>query len=408
MRRGLWLALVFVLLVGYGFAGTLSIIYGDRDSKSFELNDSLPLTITIVNVPAHVHQVYVDVSPDLDGKVYCAPGLVKEEENAQWDAEFTCILLPGTYEGDVYFRPQEVDVDENGNPLADAMTTRLTLSVVKKEVWYTNYGYTNIGGSITVGDYKVEVSDADVVSAEITVYKGTYPVWAGVVFIGQEIKPADDIILTFNGYSEKRGQAFFTFKTQFPAAVSSSIEQYYVVVPGVVYADDQNKARVDIRTNCSTVEVCDVNDSCSEHDVGDDGEFSIILSVGDYTVKCKGVDVSEQVRVLAPVVITKTVEVEKKVDLSKECPSWFYGLASAAKMSYCSSVCTATPAPRSNVTSLPVSSDSAKWVGIAVVLAIVGYLVWKKYQEGGFSFGGSHKQFEETEKEVEAVPDIEG
>jgi len=406
MRREVWLALALVFVVGFAFAESMSIDYGDRVSKSFELTDSVPLTVTVQDVPAHVHQVYVDISSDLEGKVYCAPGLVTEDENESWDAEFTCVLLPGAYEGDIYFRPQDIDVDENGHLLASEKVARLSLSVVQKEVWYTNYGYTNIGGTISVGEYKIELSDADVVSAEVTVYKGNYPVWAGVVFIGQEVEPSDDIVITFNGYSEKRGQAFFTFKTRFPAAVSSSVEKYYLAVPSVVYADDSNKARIDVQTNCDTVELCDANGDCSEHEVGDDGEFSVVLKPGDYTVKCKGTDLSEQVHVMAPVVITKTVEVEKNVDLTKECPSWFYGLSPAARMSYCSSVCT-TQQQSSHATSYVPSrtSDSAKWVGLAILIAVVGYFLWKKYKEGGF--GGS-KEFEETEKEVEAVPDIEG
>ncbi len=403
MRRVVLLSLAVLSVFGLVHAATVSLAYGGSLSKNFELNEQVPLTVVVSGVPAHVHELYVDLSPDLAGKVYCAPGLVSHDANDQWDAQFTCILLNGSYSGSLYFKPQKIDVDVNGKSLASTSVTRLMISVVPKQVWYTSYGYTNIGGEVSVGGYRVDVVDADVVSADITVYHGDVPVWSGVAFIGQEIKLSDDFVMVFNGYSEKRGEAFFTFKTRFPVSVSSSLQKYYLVVPSPVYAGDSNSAKVDIRTNCSSVSVCDSNGQCTSHSVPGSGDLSVSLHVGSYVVKCSVGDLSSTVKVLPPVVVTKTVVKKVQEDPNKVCPSWFYGLAPAAKMSYCSSVC--APPSRSEA---PVSSESSKWVGLAVLLLLVGYFVWKKYKDGGFSFGGSSKSFEETEKEVEAVPDIEG
>lgn len=404
MRRE-WLVLLAVLLVsGLAFAESVVLEYGEEVAKTYELNDSLPLWIGVNDVPAHVHQLYIDISPDLVEHVYCAPGAVVEDENDEWDAEFACILLPGTYEGRIVIRPRDIDVDADGNPLADREDTVVRISVSRKDVWYTSYGYTGVGGSLTVGQYRIEVEDAEPVSAEVTVYRGSTPVWAGLLFVGQELELSDDFIMVFNGYSERRGRAFFTFKTRFPVSVSSSVEDYYVAVPPVVYAGEGNTAEVVVRTNCSEVEVCS-DGNCARYR-SDDGSVSFSVSVGEYEVRCVGADVSGRVKVLFPVVVTKTVE--REPDLSKECPSWFYNLSAPAKRSYCSAVCDYTPSSATSTSVVPPGSDLAKWIGVLVVLAVVGYFVWKKHKEGGLSFGRSGKEFEETEKEVEAVPDIEG
>ena len=406
MRRYVLFAAVFLALLVPAFAASVSIGYGDVVSRSYELNDTYALDVTVSGVPAHVHQVYVYPDDSLTGHVYCAPGVVSHDANESWDAHFTCVFLVGNYSGDLYFKPQNIDFDANGNPLATAKTTRLSLSVVKKQVVYTNYGYTNIGGSITVGSYKVEVDDADVVSADVTIYKGSTPVYAGVVFIGQEVKPSDDITIIFNGYSEKRGEAFFTFKTTFPVSVASSVQKYYVVAPSVVYASgDTNSSRIDVVTNCPKISVCDANGTCDTVSVPDSGKYSFTAKPGDYTIKCEGTDKKVDVHVLRPVVITKTVTKTEKPDPNTYCPSWFYSLSPASKATYCSSVTGTQP----TTSYVPRSENTyAKWLGIAILLAIIGWYVWKKYKEGGLSLGGGSKSFEESEKEVEAVPDIEG
>jgi len=404
MKRYWVLFAALVLALAPAFAVSQTINYGDVATRSFELNDTLALSVTVSGIPAHVHQVYVYPDDSLSGHVYCAPGAITHDANESWDASFTCVLLVGNYSGDLYFKVQNIDFDANGNPLATAKTTRLSLSVVKRQVTYTNYGYTNIGGSITVGQYKVEVDDADVVSADITVYKGAVPVYSGVVFIGQEIKPSSDITIVFNGYSQKRGEAFFTFKTTFPVSVASSVQKYYVVAPSTVYAvGDTNSSKIDVVTNCPKISVCDANGTCNTVSVPDSGKYAFTAKVGDYTVKCVGADKSVQVHVLRPVVITKTVTKEVKQDPNTICPSWFYSLPPNSKATYCSSF-----AGSSNTTSFTGRSNNkyAQWLGLLILLAVVGYYVWKKYKDGGF--GGGTKSFEETEKEVEAVPDIEG
>ena len=326
MKRLVVLAAFLVFMGALVFAASsISVSYGDYVSRSYELNDNEIVTFTVTNVPAHVHVLYISLDPSLDGKVFCAPGRVSHEANEVWDGTFTCILLKGTYEGMIYVKPDQIDVDASG-PLAEAKTTRVSLSVTEKEVWYTNYAYTSVGGQISAGPYIIKVNDSDVVSADIEVLKGSVPVFTGVVFIGQEVKVADDFYLAFNGYSEKRGMAFFTIRTKFPVAVASSTAEYYLVASPVYYVGDENKARVDIYTNCPKVSLCDQNDECKDFSVSDSHEVSMILSPGDYEVKCYGADLEVSFSVKEPPVKVVEKKVEVKQDPNEICPSWFYGL----------------------------------------------------------------------------------
>ena len=398
MMRKIGLMVALALFAGLVFAATVSIDYGQTAYKTFELNDNEPLTVLITGVPAHVHGVFVSLDPSLDGKVYCAPGMVTHEANETWDAEFSCILLKGSYDGMLYFKPTNIDVDQNGNFLSEPRTTRLSLTVTEKQVWYTNYAYTGIGGTITVGPYTIKVEDSDVVSADITVQKGAVTLYAGVAFIGQELEVSDDFHLVFNGYSEKRGMAFFTIKTRFPVSVSSSSKQYYLVVSPVYYADETNRARVTVFTSCPKISVCDQNGTCKDYDVPDTHKIEFTVKVGEYTVKCTGSDLKETFDVKTPLVITKTVTKEVKQDPNQVCPGWFYSLSPASKYSYCSSVCGAQqsrpPAPSQG------GGNSTALIGLVLVLLAVGYWYYRKKK------GGS--DFQETEKEVEAVPEVEG
>jgi len=387
MMRWTLVGLGFLLVLASAFA--LSLDYGSSDSVSYELNDSLAVTIRVNDVPAHVHGVYVRLSDGLEGHVYCAPGMDTEDDNVTWDAEFTCILLPGSYSGTLYFKP--TNIDENYESRAD--TTKLDVSVSLKEVWYTAYGATGVGGTLTAGEYKIEVDDAETVTAEVTVYKGTAPVWAGMVFIGQELEISDTFHIVYNGYSEKKGLAFFTIKSRTPIAVSSSQEQLYLAVPSLVYMDESNRARLDIVTNCSQVRVC-VDSNCFTRDVPDTHVVSVTLSrAGDYTVSCVGADLEKTVSVSAPIVVTKTVTEEVKQDPNQVCPAWFYNLPADRKASMCGAVPT-RPSYQ--------SSQGPNWYAIGLILAlVVGYFVYTKYFK-------KRKGFEEPEKEIEAVPEMEG
>jgi len=404
MMRRVFALLVLLLVSGTASALSVSVEYGRTESVDLELADSVPLVIGIEDIPAHVHRVFVDVSSDLMEKVYCAPGVREEEENRSWDADFVCVVFPGSYSGRLVFRPADIDVDEDGEYLAEREDTVVKLSVRQKDVWYTYYGSTNRGGSITVGPYRVSVEDVEPVSAEVTVLKGETPVWGGLVFIGQEVNVSDDFVFTFNGYSERRGVAFFTFRTKFVAAVSSSIEEYYLAVPSPVYAGEQNTASVPIATNCEEVLVC-ADSNCTSYRV-DDGFVYASLSPGKYTVRCADADVSAGLEVLPPAVVVR--EVEKDVNPSAVCPSWFRNLPAPTQRSYCSSVCALAGPSSPQVPPGDGSGDLGKWALLALVLAVVGYFVWKKYREGGLSGGKSKMQFEEVDKEIEAVPDVEG
>ena len=402
MKRLAFLALTLVFLGSFVFAASITVQYPEDTRYSLSLTDSEVLNITIEGIPAHAHAVYVTIGPELEGHVYCAPGMDTHDANESWDAEFTCIALPGTYEGDLIFRLSNIDRDENGDYLVseDLLNdrTRITLSVTQKEVWYTNYGYTNIGGSIVVGPYRLTLNDAETISADVEISRGSSVVYAGLMFIGQEVN-LGDMVVTFNGYSEKRGLAFFTFKTTFPASVSSSTEEYYLVTSHVYYVDETNKARVDIYTNCPTISLCDQNGECTEHDIGDTRKFSVTLGVGEYTVKCAGVDKELSFSVLEPPVIVKTVTKEVKQDPNQICPSWFYSLPETSKAAYCGSVSTSTSRPSYGNKTNPY----AFWIGLLIVVGLIAYWYYKK---GGFSF--KKDEFKETEKEVEAVPEMEG
>lgn len=396
MRRlGVLFGLLF--LMGVVFGATVSLNYGDYESRTYELNDNMLLNVVITNIDKNVHGIYVSLDPDLEGHVFCAPGLVTDRSGEPWDAEFSCILLKGSYEGTIYFKPRDYDVDANtGEPVGEVVTTRLSLTVTEKQVWYTNYAYTGIGGTITVGPYTVVVEDSDVVSADITVQKGSATIFAGVVFVGQELEISDDFHLTFNGYSEKRGMAFFTIKTRFPVSVSSSAKEYYLAVSPVVYADESNKARVEIYTNCPKVSVCDQNGDCKDLTVPDSGKLSLVSSLGSYTVKCKGSDLERTFEVDPPLVITKVVTktVEKKENPDEVCPSWFFSLPDYKKTSLCGGI-SRTQSGGST------ASPSPDWRIIALVV-LVGLGAWYYFKKRG------KKGFEEPEKEIEAVPEMEG
>ena len=384
-----------MVFLGLGFSAALTVDYGDSVYKTYELNDNEVLNVVITSVPAHVHGIYVYFDPSLEGHVYCAPGKVSHDANEVWDAQFSCILLKGSYEGVLYFKPADIDVDANGDYIDQPRTTRVSLTVAEKEVWYTSYAYSGLGGTITVGPYVIKVNDSDVVSADIEVLKGSVPVFSGVVFLGQEVKIADGFILTFNGYSEKRGMAFFTIKTKFPVAVSSSSAEYYLAVSPTYYAVDQNRARVDIYTNCPKVSVCDQNNECKSFNVPDTHRVSAIFSEGNYEVKCQGSDITSEFSVLKAPVVVKTVTktVEKHEDPNDICPLWFFNLPDYRKASLCGSV------PKSKPNSGGGISFDWRWI---VLLLLIGAGAWWYFKRRG----GSSE--EEEEHDVEAVPDVEG
>jgi len=378
------------LLAVFASVFALSLDYGSSQSLNFELNDSYPLSITVTGVPAHVHGLYVYLSDELDGHVYCAPGLVSHEANDTWDADFTCILLPGSYTGTIYLKPTDVDVNYEDR----ARTTRIDISVARKEVWYKYYGQVSIGGSLTAGQYRIEVIDADVVTAQIKIYKGASVVWGGVTFIGREIDVSDSFRVVYNGYSTKLGLAFFTIESRTPIAVTSTQQQLYLVVPQRVYLDEHNKATITVATTCSQVKLC-YDNNCQEKPVPDSHTVSFdVDKAGDYKVYCVGADLSQTVSVDKPIVITKTVTKEVRQDPNQICPSWFYGLPPQRKASMCGQQYTPPSQP----------GTGPNWTLLGILAAIVvGFVVYKKFF-GGKSKGG----FEEPEKEIEAVPEMEG
>lgn len=406
MKRSALVLLALVLVMGFGvatdsrLARDVPVGYGKVVSEYVELNDSVPLIVEITEISEHVGQIYVDVSDGLMENVYCAPGAREKstDEEDKWDARFVCIALPGQYEGRLTFRPSNIEEGEDGED------TVVRLTVRQKDVWYTHYGSTNVGGVITVGQYRIEVEDVEPITAEVSVYKGSSPVWGGLVFIGQDVEVSDEFVFKFNGYSEKRGIAFFTFKTRFVASVASSVEDYYLVATPKVYVGENNYASATVVTNCSRVKLC-TDGNCSEHTVTGDA-LTLHLRPGTHSVECVGRDLSDTIVVDVPKTITKTVE--KEVEPSKICPSWFYGLSPTAKSSYCSTTCGASTSGMTGTSAQPPDSDLAKWAGLAVILAVVGYFIWRKYQDGEIGGKKSKMQFEEIDKEIEAVPDVEG
>ena len=389
MKRYVALVGALFFLAALGYAASVVIDYGSTAYKTYELNDNMFLNIVVSGVPREVGALYVVPDPSLSGEVFCAPGQVSRDRNSEWDAQFSCILLKGSYEGDLVFKPSNV------SDLNKARTTRLSLSVSEKQVWYTNYAYAPIGGRIIVGQYAVRINDSDVVTADIEVDRGSIPVFAGVVFIGQEIKVSNDFHLIFNGFSKKRGMAFFTIKTRFPTYVSSSAAERYLAVAPTYFALEKNRARVEIYTNCSKVTVCDGNDRCHDFDVPDTHRVIATFSEGNYTVSCYGTDKKAEFSVVKPPVVVKTVTktVEKHEDPNDVCPSWFFNLPDYRKASLCGSV------PKSKPNSGGGVAFDWRWI---VLLLLIGAGAWWYFKRRGGSSG------EEEEREVEAVPDVEG